>query len=201
MENPPPICEGYDCVQGGIEEAVSSDVSYFTSGGGFSGMQTRPSYQEAVVEEYLSSSVELPPSSYYNRSGRAYPDVSALGNNIMCYVNGERSPEGGTSASAPLFAGVLAILNSRLLELGRKPLGFVNPLLYKMAAEFPEAFNDVVDGDNACTEAGCTTDCKGFYASAGWDPVTGLGTPNVEKMLEYVTKLQSRSSPEQVATL
>ena len=55
-----------------------------------------------------------------------------------------------------------------------------------MARAQPAAFNDVTEGSNICTEAGCARSCKGYRAAPGWDPVTGLGTPNYPTMLEYV---------------
>ena len=65
----------------------------------------------------------------------------------------------------------------------------MNPLLYKMFADNPAAFNDITVGDNICTEAGCSRSCKGYYAAPGWDPVTGLGTPNYPTMLAYIEEL------------
>jgi len=194
----PPICSSYACASSGTEVAVSYDVAAFTSGGGFSNVESRPAYQTEAVETYLKSSVELPPASYFNSTGRAYPDVAALGNNYLIYVSGSVSPCGGTSASSPTFAGIISILNTARLELGQKPIGFANPFLYQMAKEHPAAFNDVTVGDNICTEDGCSSSCKGFkagmlilirvltYVAPGWDPVTGLGTPNVAEMLRYI---------------
>ncbi len=52
----------------------------------------------------------------------------------------------------------------------------MNPLLYKMWSDDPTLFNDITVGDNICTEKGCAPTCKGFKATKGWDPVTGLGT-------------------------
>jgi len=179
---------GYKCASGGLEEAVSSQVAGFTSGGGFSTYTPRPSYQNAAVEGYLSSGVALPPSSYYNNSNRAYPDVAALGNGFAVYLSsyGGWTTVGGTSASSPTFAGVSAYLNALSYEKTGKPLGFLNPLLYKMAADQPSAFTDIVTGDNKCTEDGCASTCKGYECTTGWDPVTGLGTPVASEMLKYV---------------
>jgi tripeptidyl-peptidase-1 len=72
------------------------------------------------------------------------------------------------SASAPIFASTIALLNSQRLV----PLGFLNPWLYLESA----VLNDITTGSNP----GCGT--SGFPAAAGWDPVTGLGTPNFAKM-------------------
>lgn len=82
----------------------------------------------------------------------------------------------GTSVSAPLFASVVTLLNEQRLAARKKPLGFLNPILY----QHPEIFNDITSGGNP----GCGT--QGFTAVDGWDPVTGLGTPNWNKMVEVL---------------
>lgn len=79
---------------------------------------------------------------------------------------------GGTSASAPIFASIISLINEERLRCNKTTVGFLNPTIYK----YPEMFNDVTVGSNP----GCGT--KGFPASKGWDPVTGMGTPNYEKM-------------------
>merc|ERR1739845_100618 len=111
----------------------------------------------------------LPPASYFNGSHRGYPDVSAMGNNFLIYMQsmGGWSPVGGTSAATPTFAGVSAYLNDLSYSKTGKPLGFLNPLLYQMHAEVPEAFTDVTVGDNRCTEDGCFPSCEGYVAAKG----------------------------------
>merc|ERR1712232_920951 len=195
LPNAPSACSsqgpGSKCASGGVEVAVSSQVAGFTSGGGFSTYTPMPSYQQAAVNQYLSeASASLPPASYFNRSHRAYPDVSAMGNNFLIYMQsmGGWSPVGGTSAATPTFAGIAAYLNDVSYKKSGRPLGFLNPLLYKMHSESPSAFTDVTVGDNRCTEDGCFASCEGFKAAKGWDPVTGLGTPVADKMLAYVEK-------------
>jgi tripeptidyl-peptidase-1 len=188
---------GYKCASGGVEVAVSSQVAGFTSGGGFSTYTPRPSYQDDAVNAYLNSGVALPPSSYYNNANRGYPDVSALGNGFAVYLNsyGGWTTVGGTSASSPTFAGVSSYLNAMAYNKTGKPLGFLNPFLYKMAAAKPSAFTDIVSGDNKCTEQGCAASCKGYEATKGRDPVTGLGTPVASEMLAYLeSTLAAKSS-------
>lgn len=94
------------------------------------------------------------------------------------YLNKTRGV-GGTSASAPIFASIVNLLNEERLEQGKGPIGFLNPTIYK----HPEMFNDITIGSNP----GCGTD--GFPASPGWDPVTGVGTPKYEKMREVFCAL------------
>ncbi|KAJ5437704.1 Peptidase S8/S53 subtilisin/kexin/sedolisin [Penicillium cf. griseofulvum] len=110
----------------------------------------------------------------YNRIGRAYPDVAAVGDKVVIYNRGMAVAIGGTSASAPVFAGILTRINEERLAAGKSTVGFVNPVLYA----HPEAFFDVTKGTNA----GCNT--IGFFAVKGWDPVTGLGTPNYPELLK-----------------
>jgi len=196
LKSPPPACKsmsGFACASGGTEVSVSSQQAGFTSGGGFSTYTPMPAYQKDAVEAYLSSEKSLPPASYFNRNNRGFPDVAAMGNNFLIYMDafGGWTTVGGTSASSPSFAGVAAYLNDLSYKKKGKPLGFLNPLLYQMHKEAPEAFFDVTIGDNRCTEDGCAATCKGYKAAKGWDPVSGLGTPKGREMLAYVEKLLS----------
>jgi len=190
LANPPPVCKSsFQCASGGNETAVSYAFSQFTSGGGFSNFAAQPDYQTDAVKAYLSSGVALPPASYFNVSGRAYPDVAALGHNFVIYDLSEGGfvEVGGTSASAPSFAGMMSLANQVALAKDGKPLGFLNPFLYQMFAAQPNTFRDIIYGDNKCTEDGCSLSCKGFVAAKGWDPVTGLGVPDVTNILSYVS--------------
>ncbi|KAI0925655.1 hypothetical protein AcV5_008333 [Taiwanofungus camphoratus] len=142
------------------------------SGGGFSNVFSRPSYQDAAVSSFLD---KLPPGSYaglYNRTGRAYPDVAAQADLFKIYLSGQPVHIGGTSAASPTFAAIISLLNDARLASGFPPLGFLNPLIYAIGATVPSAFNDITVGNNP----GCGT--EGFNASIGWDAVTGWGTPD-----------------------
>lgn len=77
-----------------------------------------------------------------------------------------------TTASAPVFASMINMINEERIQFGKSPVGFVNPVLYA----YPQVMNDIKIGNNP----GCGTD--GFEAVDGWDPLTGLGTPNYQKM-------------------
>ena len=105
----------------------------------------------------------------YNETGRAFPDVSAQGANFVINFRGEFTTIDGTSASAPTFASIVALLNNERLAAGQPALGFLNPLLYSNTS----VFNDIVSGSNP----GCAT--EGFPAVTGWDPVSRL-TPSRE---------------------
>jgi tripeptidyl-peptidase-1 len=203
LKNPPPVCGDayyWFCASAGTEDAVSYEFAGFASGGGFSNVAPRPSWQDAAVTAYLSSSIgKKVPQSYYNTSGRGYPDIAALGTGILIILDGGDSAIGGTSASAPIVAGVFTLLNDYSLNTDKKPIGPMNQLLYQWGATKPDAFQDVTVGDNACTESGCALDyCIGFYCAPGWDPVTGWGSPNYAKMVGYLAELlESKKSKAQ----
>lgn len=111
------------------------------SSGGFSNVFARPSYQFAAVSSYLKQ-LGNTNAGLYNTTGRGFPDVSAQGQNFAAVFQGVNSTFGGTSASAPTFASVVALLNSELIAAGKSSLGFLNPLLYASAS----AFNDITTG-------------------------------------------------------
>jgi len=195
LTNPPPVCnsEGWLpfwwCGAGGVEQAVSYAQAGFASGGGFSWVASMPTWQRTAVQKFLNSSqAKQTPASYYNAQGRAFPDMAAMGSNVLIWMGGTFSPVGGTSCSSPISAGVFSLLNDYVVTKTGKPLGPLNPLIYKMAAAHPAAFTDVTVGDNVCTESGCGTggSCQGFYCAPGWDPVTGWGTPVYAEMLAYI---------------
>lgn len=133
-----------------------------------------PSYQASAVTHYLKKYAPDYGSGVYNNSGcaRGFPDVSAAGLNVTTVYLNKTYGVGGTSASAPIVASIVTLLNEARLGAGKGPIGFLNPVFYA----HPEAFNDITVGSNP----GCGTD--GFPAAPGWDPVTGLGTPNFEKL-------------------
>jgi tripeptidyl-peptidase I len=142
---------------------VNNTYLDFYSGGGFSDVFARPSWQESQVKNYLDNYAPNYPQSTFNRTGRGFPDVSALGLNLTTVYLGQVYGFGGTSASAPIFASVVTLLNEARLSAGKSPVGFLNPTIYK----HPEMFTDITEGSNP----GCGT--KGFPTAKGWDPVTG----------------------------
>jgi len=159
----------------GATESFNPEIATtrFYSGGGFSKYFPRPEYQATAVGAYLD---QLPEGLYdglYNPAGRGYPDVSAQGAHFQIWNQGKPILAYGTSASAPTFAAVVTQLNGQRLKQGKKPLGFLYPWLYGKGRE---ALTDILSGYNV----GCGT--EGFAAVAGWDPLTGLGTPDFVKM-------------------
>eukprot|EP00698_Gefionella_okellyi_P026033 TRINITY_DN979_c0_g1_i2.p1 TRINITY_DN979_c0_g1~~TRINITY_DN979_c0_g1_i2.p1 ORF type:complete len:573 (-),score=84.76 TRINITY_DN979_c0_g1_i2:335-2053(-) len=124
-----------------IGDVIGEEVGTAWSGGGFSDLFERPSYQDDAVKRYLNSpDADLPPASYWNASGRGYPDVSALcgqGHHYCLVHRNLHSYVMGTSASAPVVAGIFALLNDIRLQKGEPPLGFLNPWIYQTAVEHP----------------------------------------------------------------
>ncbi|KAH7915586.1 peptidase S8/S53 domain-containing protein [Hygrophoropsis aurantiaca] len=149
---------------------------HFYSGGGFSNYFLYPDYQKSAVSGYLKNHPPNYPNGTFNTDGtRAYPDLSANGAYYAVYSAGKWVPTFGTSASTPVVAAILALINDARIAAGKSPIGFVNPMLY--SDEFSHAFNDITNGTNP----GCGT--LGFNSTKGWDPVTGLGTPRFPILL------------------
>ncbi|CAK4031335.1 alkaline serine protease [Lecanosticta acicola] len=173
---------GATLLTGSAKQDQETAVTRFASGGGFSNIYAQPAYQQSAVNTYLTAH-KPPYQSYtgpntgqgvYNASGRGYPDVSAVGDNVVIINQGAPTLIGGTSASSPVFASILTRINDERLKSGKNPVGFVNPTLYQN----PQVLHDITTGDNP----GCNS--NGFSVATGWDPVTGLGTPNYPAMLE-----------------
>jgi len=165
-------------------------VTAFGSGGGFSVDFDLPSYQQDAVNGYFNSGINLPPTCSYNATGRATPDVAALGDVHFQVINkGVDIPVGGTSASSPSFAAIITLINDARLNANKSTLGWLNPFIYQTAASNPEAFFDVTVGNNEVT--GCCSGGKqsGFECSKGWDPVSGVGTPNFEVLSKIALAL------------
>ena len=121
----------------------------------------------------------MPPSvNPEHKVGRGVPDVAGDADPVTGYkvrVDGQDTVIGGTSAVAPLCAGLIALINQQV----GNPVGFLNPVLYSEPAQ-QEAFRDIVSGDNGDYEAG-----------PGWDACTGLGSPHGDKILGAVSAASS----------
>ena len=186
------LCEDNNCFTGNEERVTNFNYTGWTSGGGFSKYTNRSTYgwQVEAVNNYLASGVPLPHN--FSLMGRAYPDVSMIGHSCPVVMNTYLNGVDGTSCSSPLFATVLSILNEHQLDNGKSKLGFASPLLYAMYYSNYSVFNDIVEGNNFCTEYMCCDEREdggsdfGYLASKGYDPVYGLGTPNVERMKEWL---------------
>lgn len=184
----------------GGTQSVSPEVAWDDGSGGFSNYFPTAWYQTAAVAEYLTEHITPSTRKYYesytNFSGRGFPDISAhsLTPDYQVVYSGELSPSGGTSAAAPVVAAILGLLNDARFKAGKSALGFVNPLLYLLGTS---ALNDITGGGSVgCNGVNGQTGAKipngavipyaTWNATKGWDPVTGLGTPDFEKLKELV---------------
>ncbi|KAJ6497373.1 tripeptidyl peptidase A [Mycena sanguinolenta] len=154
----------------------------FASGAGFSYYFERPLYQDAAVTAYLTGSANKNEttlqSSMYNHNGRAYPDIVCTGGGAFFdYFYNQWDIGGGTSAAVPTAAGIVALLNDWRLRHGKSTLGFLNPLLYGVGLE---GMVDITEG----VVTGCEQ--PGFNATKGWDPASGLGFFDFQKMQSLI---------------
>jgi tripeptidyl-peptidase-1 len=166
-----------------------NETATFFSSGGFSNYWKRPSYQDDAIKAYLHHVGEKN-KPYFNRHGRGFPDVAAQGFGFRVYDKGVLKSYQGTSASAPAFAGIVALLNDARLKAKKPSLGFLNPLLYAN----PDALNDITLGGSTGCDGNARFHGKpngspvipyaSWNSTPGWDAVTGLGTPNFPKLLK-----------------
>ncbi|MDV3127380.1 S53 family peptidase [Mycobacterium sp. 21AC1] len=142
------------------------------TGGGVSALFDRPDWQRHI---------STPDDGGAQR--RLTPDVAAVADpftGVKIVLDGQILVGGGTSQSAPLWAGMAAVMNQYLIANGGRALGDLNPMLYRIAQGAPlPAFRDVTLGGNAVASAG-----------PGYDMVTGLGTPDVENLAKNLLVLQ-----------
>jgi len=143
-----------------LDTASGTEIGATLSSGGFSKDQYRPSWQDEAVMSYFNSATYLAhtPHETFEKNGRAYPDVSAFGQNVKVVTSGTASGVSGTSCSAPIFAGIISLLNNELLKRGRAPMGWINPWIYAN----PQMFTDITAGSNPYQK------CDGFVAAKGW---------------------------------
>ena len=154
-----------------LSEAAWTDVpmSQGTSGG-VSTLFARPAFQKAV-------------SADRDSAHRLVPDVSAVADpftGVRIVYEQEPRIGGGTSQAAPIWAGLTVLMNQYLQANGGKPVGDINPLLYRVAAgaKLP-GFRDVTLGGNAVD-----------VSTPGYDLVSGLGSPNAANLARNLLDLQ-----------
>jgi subtilase family serine protease len=146
------------------------EIGWIDSGGGFSSIFAKPSYQDT-----------LPAGSTPIGNMRGVPDVAfqasaRTGPLVYASFEGGWFVVGGTSCSSPQFAGLVAIAD----QIAGHGLGQINPTLYQLASgpSYTTYFYDVTTGNNQADPS-----IPGYPATVGWDPVTGLGTPNAATLV------------------
>src|SRR5580704_18362255 len=148
------------------------EIGWIDSGGGFSHVFAKPAYQDT-----------LPAGSTAIGAMRGVPDVAFQASSRTGTLVYDTAPGaggwfivGGTSCSSPQFAGLVAIAD----QIAGHGLGQINPTLYRLAAgpDYATYFYDVTKGNNQADPA-----IPGYLATTGWDPVTGLGTPDAATLV------------------
>ena len=186
---------GGKCGSSTFNAAGAAEVAWTFSGGGFSHVFSRPDYQGGTLP---AGSTAIPSSA------RGVPDIAlqaSAGSGALVYLSlppdGNDSnisqtgwyDIGGTSLSCPQWAGLVAIADQlNKAKYGQTGLGLINPALYKLAAQPAKYSADFFDVAHTAI-AGVANDNQedpsipGYPATQGWDPVTGLGTPNAAALI------------------
>jgi subtilase family serine protease len=158
-----------------INHPTSSGARLSATGGGLSTRYARPGYQNG-----------LPVIGNH----RGVPDVAAMAQPGMATVllrggHDHIFPAGGTSESAPLWAGIAVLAD----QDAHRQLGFLNAGLYRIGRSpmYQRAFHDITHGNNTVTLPS-GKNVVGYSASRGWDPVTGWGTPNAQVLVPLLAK-------------
>lgn len=150
-------------------EVAWNDGPNGATGGGVSDLFPTPIWQQGAG---------VPPSANPDRrSGRGVPDIAGnadLETGYILILRGELVIFGGTSAVAPMWAGLTALINQN----SNSPVGYLNPSLYSMANS--SAFNDIRSGNNGH-----------YQATAGWDACTGWGSPDGVNLMNKLMKIDT----------
>lgn len=186
----PPVCASFPCAQVLEEIACSIPEALITSGGGFSDYVLRPAWQDVAVTEYLNAShIRFPAQHKWHRANRGFPDVSANGHAVLISDGQQMEQVDGTSASSPIVASMIALINGYRLNSKKTTVGFVNPAIYKAWETDRTTFKAIGGPGNWASES-CTDRNNGFETNTkGWSAVNGLGTIDFPKLLAYFAAL------------
>jgi kumamolisin len=144
--------------------AVADEEGWVSSGGGVSIVFDRPAWQKG----------DGVPAG----NKRCVPDVSLTADpdrGAVVILHGSQDQYGGTSWSAPAWAGLCALMNEAREKASKPPLPFLNPLIYPLIGQ--QSFRDITAGSNGA-----------YTAGKGYDMVTGVGVPNVKKLIDALTR-------------
>lgn len=165
-------------------EVVWNDNDGWATGGGISSAFKVPAYQQGIsMPANLNGS---------GKPGRGVPDIAGNADSTSGYivrVDGQWTVVGGTSAVAPLYAGLIAQLNQ---SLGR-PVGALLPALYGIpAADRANVLRDITTGNNSVPASQFGPATAGYSAAAGWDACTGLGSVHGAAMATLLQSMVQR---------
>ncbi len=155
------------------DDKVTSEVVW---NGGSNGGATGGGISDAFPVPGYQAKAGVPGRSGTGKAGRGVPDIAAVADPATGYrvlIDGESTVIGGTSAVAPLWAGLIC----RLAQLAGKTFGLLHPTFYAGASADATSpgFRDITEGSNGA-----------YSADAGWDACTGLGVPDGAKLLDVV---------------
>jgi tripeptidyl-peptidase-1 len=157
-----------DCTVYIAKDMLGMFAGGIVSGGGFSEISEASSHQRSHINKYFTElKVNHVPVPGYSRTGRGYPDLSFAAMQYLMVNGGEYSFVSGTAASAPIFAGMVSLVNAERNRIGKSPLGYMNPSIYSFAHKFTR---DIVNGSNHCSAVDDCSKCchQGFHADIGW---------------------------------
>jgi subtilase family serine protease len=157
--------------------AYSGEIAWNSSAGGFSHLFARPSYQDGLAGMTATRGVPDVAADADGNTGMAVAIASSASDYDLF-------PTSGTSAAAPLWAGVVALAD----QYAGRSLGLVNPAIYRIgrSPEGHTAFHDIAVGDNSVVVVPRLI--NGYQASRGWDPVTGWGSPNAQVLVPLLAR-------------
>ncbi|CEJ80019.1 hypothetical protein VHEMI00226 [[Torrubiella] hemipterigena] len=159
---------------GATTNADGPPTGAMLSGGGFSRYFKVPDWQKKDTGDYINK-LNGHLKGYYDPNMRGMPDISAVGTEFAVITASVEGLIDGTSASTPVIASLIALVNDARFRKGKKSIGWLNPILYSPRVR--GLLQDVTTGQSkSCNFDGFMP--GGWPAKAGWDAMTGLGVPN-----------------------
>ena len=167
---------------------IANNGGFGASGGGASIYFTKPTWQTGtdgkrdVPDISLNASADHDPYLFCSEDGPNNTIVQTCTSGFRTGAGGNLTAVGGTSAAAPTFTAILALVNQFVGNTSATGLAPINPTLYQIATSSPAAFHDITTGNNKVPCTTGTTNCPsgtteiGFSAGVGYDQVTGLGS-------------------------
>lgn len=176
-DNPNVTVVGGTILNTAYNRTWESEAVWEGSGGGISTLYPVPSWQHGVDMSTNRGSVTM----------RNLPDVAMVATDVYLIANGNREYwVGGTSIAAPLWAGFTALINQRAAEMGKPPVGFLNPALYAIGkgTNYGSSFHDITMGAITSPDQSVR-----FPAVPGYDLCTGWGSPNGTNLINAILSL------------